>query len=74
MNDTLQELRDLITRVVTGDGAQLENLSMTDAEWLIEARKMADDLDHFEITLKFSDWMAMIEVARNNMDIYPEED
>lgn len=51
-------LRDLIWRVVTGDGAQLENLSMTDEDWQQEA---GEDVD---ITIPIVDWLALVRVAR----------
>lgn len=70
MNDAHQELRDLITRIVTGDGSQLENLSFSDADW----KANAGDRENFHITLRFDDWMEMVRVARNNAGIEPEDD
>lgn len=78
MNDTHEELRELITELVTGGGEQMENLSMSDKEW---EHTMADiiskeqgDVDNFPITLTFDLWMRLIEVARNHTGTYPEED
>lgn len=63
MNDTHQELRDLITRVVTGDGAQLENLDMEDEE----LTETAED-GEMTITVTVENWLAMVEIARNNSE------
>lgn len=68
MNDTHEELRELITRVVTGDGAQLENLSMHDAEWEV----IAQDEGNIMITVPVEEWLEMLEVARNHTGTYPE--
>lgn len=54
----------LIERVVTGDGAQTENLEMSEDEW----RQMLDNIKHngdgdeenFPVTMRFDDWMGMI--------------
>lgn len=61
MNDTHQELRDLITRVVTGDGAQLENLDMEDEE----LTETAED-GELTVTITVENWLALVEIARNN--------
>lgn len=58
------DVRELIYRVVTGDGAQLENLDMTEDEWREECQKLNMDPDHFEITMKLEDWLEMVRVAR----------
>ncbi len=62
-------LRELIWRVVTGDGAQLENLAMTDDEW---EGSMADafgmDNEHMEVTLSRQDWLDLVRAARASRD------
>lgn len=68
MNDTHQQLRDLITRIVTGDGQQRENLELTDEEHRAELSPGGEMVD---ITIDTEDWLEMVEVARNNTDTYP---
>lgn len=51
---------ELIRRVFTGDGAQLENLDFSDDEW----RALCADPEHFEITLRLDDWLEMGRIAR----------
>lgn len=78
MNDTHEELRELITELVTGSGEQMENLSMSDEEWEETLQKITEskqgDVDNFPIALTFDLWMRLIEVARNHTGTYPEED
>lgn len=73
MNDTHEELRQLITDVVTGDGAQLENLTMTDDEWRKTAREQTGDDMLIVINLPVEQWIELLDVARNHTDTYPEE-
>lgn len=68
MNYSHQELTDLITELVTGDSAQMENLSMSDEEWE-EALNNVEagghgDRDNFPITLSFDLWMRLVKVAQ----------
>lgn len=51
-------IRQLIERIVTGDGQQLENLTMTDAEW------QAIRLKNVDITMGIDDWLALVRIAR----------
>lgn len=53
------ELRELIVRVVTGDGAQLENLEMTEEEWN-EGAGITAGGDDIEISIRREDWFALI--------------
>lgn len=73
MNDNLQQLRDLITRIVTGDGQQTENLTMTDDQHRGELGN-ADGVGDVDITIDIEDWLEMVEVARNNTDTYPPDE
>lgn len=61
-----QDVLALIRRVVTGDGAQLENLDLTDEEWrCIGFDTYGPDFEeHFEITVRFDDWLAMVRLVR----------
>ena len=68
MNDTHQELRDLITDLVTGEGAQLENVDFDEAYWREMAEKQTGGED-IEITVSVELWMRMIGVAKNNMGV-----
>lgn len=60
------ETASLIYRIVTGDGAQLENLAMTDDEWKGAAFDMfgPDCEEHFEVTMRLEDWLALVRIAR----------
>jgi hypothetical protein len=61
----------LVARVFTGAGAQLENLGMSEDEWRKSAAEMfgTDYLEHFEVTMRFDDWLAMGRIARA---VYPD--
>lgn len=75
MNDTHDECRQLITDLVTGDGAQLENLSMDNAYWREMASTPPQGEDgNLHITVSIETWLAMLDVARNHTETYPEED
>lgn len=56
------DLAALILRVVTGDGAQLENLAMTEDEWN-EGAGISDNGKEIEVTIRRADWFAMIRAA-----------
>lgn len=71
MNDSHQQLRDLITRIVTGDGQQQENLTMTDDQHRAELGN-ADGVGDVDITIDIEDWIEMVDIARNNTDTYPD--
>lgn len=73
MNDTHQELRDLITAVVTGEGAQLENPGFTDNYYRKMAKEQSGGTDII-ISMDVELWIRLLDVARNNLDIQPEED
>lgn len=62
--DSLGALRELVWRVVTGDGAQLENLDLTDAEWESLCEDHGDDRENFTISLHLDDWLQMVRIAR----------
>lgn len=68
MNYSHQELTDLITELVTGDSAQMENLSMSDKEWKKALKNVEangdGDYDNFPITLSFDLWMRLVKVAQ----------
>lgn len=73
MNDTHEELRQLITDFVTGDGEQSENLSIPDAEWEMMARTPPQGEDgNLFVTVSIETWKAMLDVARNHCDEWPE--
>lgn len=55
-----QEIRTLITRIVTGDGEQAENIAMTEAEW---AESIGSD-EQVSIEMHKDDWMALVRIAR----------
>lgn len=55
-----REMVALITRIVTGDGQQRENLEMTNEEWEEELGNNGD----VDITMDAQDWMAMVRVAK----------
>lgn len=74
MNDTHEELRNLITRVVTGDGQQQENLSMRDEDWKREAEDQTGDEGMINISLLIEQWIEMLDVARNHTDTHPNEE
>lgn len=59
-----KELLALIHRVVTGDGAQLENLDITDGEWECLCEDMGEDREHFSITVRLDDWLGMVRAVR----------
>jgi hypothetical protein len=54
------DLAALIHRVVTGDGAQLENLDFEDGYW----KEVVEDIENMEITIRLEDWLEMVKVAR----------
>lgn len=70
MGETMKPPKDtvlrLVERVVTGNGEQLENLSMSDDEWRIAAEQMfgAYYVDHFTVTMRFEDWLTMVRLSR----------
>lgn len=57
----VERLRDAIRRVVTGDGAQLENLDMADDEWDYLA---SGDRENFEVTMHIDAWKELARIAR----------
>lgn len=57
---TLKELDELLINIVTGDGQQLENLTMTDEEWA-ESFNGEDDTD---ITVSRANWLALVRYVR----------
>ena len=62
--DPQPDLLKLIERIVTGDGAQLENLDLSDAEWDALCEDVGNDPEHFEVTMRLEDWKALARVAR----------
>ena len=62
---TPNEVKQLILRIVTGDGAQLENLEMSDDEWRAVALDSfgPDYVEHFEVTMRFDDWLLLVHLA-----------
>lgn len=62
MRAAMEGWRALITRVVTGDGAQLENLDMTEDEWN-EGAGITEDGKDIEITMRREDWFDLIRAA-----------
>lgn len=74
MNDYHQDLRDLITRVVTGDGHQMENLYMSDTEWEAAAEERSPGEHCVTITIPVEDWLEMVHVSQNNTDTYPDSE
>ena len=58
------QIRKLITRIVTGDGEQRENIEITDEEWKEHLDSTAHGQDQIEITMHRDDWMALIRIAR----------
>lgn len=61
-----EPIENLVERVVTGDGAQLENLYLSDAEWSAAAMDVfgPDYVEHFEVTMRFATWMKLVAIAR----------
>lgn len=57
------QVRDLAYRIVTGDGAQLENLDFDESYWRSESNVLKTDGD-LEITISVEDWMALVRIAR----------
>ena len=57
-----QSMLELIQRVVTGDGQQLENLSMSDDEW----QQAFEGQEYVEITMRKEDWLALVRLARKD--------
>lgn len=65
MNDTREELRQLITDVVTGDYNQLENLDFDEEYWRNMAKEQSDG-DAINISVTVDQWLYMLDVARNH--------
>jgi len=55
--------QELIYRVVTGDGAQLENLDMTEQEWRDGTARAGDD-GNIDINIPVEDWLELIRIAK----------
>lgn len=67
MSDTPDhELAGLIWRVVTGDGAQLENLDMDREDFarLVDDAAHLGDTGHIPLTADIDDVLAMVDVAK----------
>lgn len=58
------EAIELIARIFTGEGAQLENLDLSDDEWRALCVDHGNDPEHFEIALHLDDWLALGRIAR----------
>lgn len=67
----MSQLIDLVRRIVTGDGAQLENFTMSPEEWRAAAAA-AGDPSHVEITLDVEDWIALVAYAISSPPHKPE--
>lgn len=61
-----EQAQALARDIVTGHGAQLENLDMTDDEWRGSAVDMfgPEYEEHFEITMRFDDWLALLRFSK----------
>ena len=57
---TLRELDTLLTNIVTGDGEQPENLSMTEEEWAVSF----DGDDETDITVSRENWLKLVEYVQ----------
>lgn len=68
MNDNLQQLRDLITRIVTGDGQQMENLTMSDEEH--QAELSPEGEEYIDVTIHIHDWLEMVRIARDSTGVH----
>lgn len=66
INSDRKKLRELIWRVVTGDGAQMENVDFDESYWRTHIKEAGSGED-IEISVGLQDWLEMLAEARRSV-------